>query len=114
MTTIRARFTTPTITATPAALEVLAMTDLSPATVLARHFAGEWGGQPDNAAQRGVSGVWGGDAAQRLRRHPGGRSGSSRTSAAATTITRRSSWPPSIEDGRATFDVRRFEFSRIR
>jgi len=51
MTTIRARFTTPTITATPAALEVLAMADLSPATILARHFAGEGGGQPDNAAR---------------------------------------------------------------
>ncbi len=51
MTTIRARFTTPTITATPAALEVLAMADRSPATILARHFAGEWGGQPDNAAR---------------------------------------------------------------
>jgi len=51
MTTIRARFTTSTITATPAALAVLAMTDRSPATVLARHFAGEWGGQPDNAAR---------------------------------------------------------------
>jgi len=51
MTTIRARFTTPTITATPAALEVLAMADLAPATILARHFAGEWGGQPDNAAR---------------------------------------------------------------
>ncbi len=49
MTTIKARFTTPTITATPAALALLAEADVSPAAVLARHFAGEWGGQPDNA-----------------------------------------------------------------
>ncbi len=51
MTTIRARFTTPTITATPAALETLATAGIAPAAVLARHFAGEWGGQPDNAAR---------------------------------------------------------------
>lgn len=49
MTTIKARFTTPTITATPAALALLAGADVPPAAVLARHFAGEWGGQPDNA-----------------------------------------------------------------
>ncbi len=36
MTTITVRFMTPTITATPAALETL---------------AGEWGGQPDNAVR---------------------------------------------------------------
>lgn len=49
MTTINAHFTTPTITTTPAALALLAGADISPAAVLARHFAGEWGGQPDNA-----------------------------------------------------------------
>jgi len=51
MMTIRARFTTPTITATPAALETLATAGIAPAKILARHFAGEWGGQPDNAAR---------------------------------------------------------------
>jgi len=35
MTTIRARFTTPTITATPAALETLATAGIAPAAVLA-------------------------------------------------------------------------------
>jgi len=48
MTTSNARFMTPTITATPAALDTLAGVGLSPTTVLARHFAGEWGDQPDN------------------------------------------------------------------
>jgi len=51
MMTSNARFMTPTITATPAALNLLAGAGLSPTTVLARHFAGEWGGQPDNAAR---------------------------------------------------------------
>jgi len=51
MTTITARFMTPTITATPAAFETLATAGIAPAAVLARHFAGEWGGQPDNVAR---------------------------------------------------------------
>jgi len=43
MTTSNARFMTPTITATPAALDTLAGVGLSPTTVLARHFAGGLG-----------------------------------------------------------------------
>ncbi len=51
MTTTKVRFMTPTITATPAALETLATAGIAPAAVLAHHFAGEWGSQPDNAAR---------------------------------------------------------------
>ncbi len=49
MPTSKAPFTTPTITAIPAALALLARADISPAAVLVRHVTGEWGGQPDNA-----------------------------------------------------------------
>ncbi len=49
MVTIIARFTTPTLTATPASLETLAAAGIAPSTLLARHFAGEWGGDADNA-----------------------------------------------------------------
>ena len=49
MVTIIARFTTATLTATPAALEILAMAGIAPGALLARHFAGEWGGDADNA-----------------------------------------------------------------
>lgn len=44
------RFTTPTINATHGAMDVLDAAGLTPEAVLHRHFAGEWGGQPDNAA----------------------------------------------------------------
>ncbi len=49
MVTIIARFATSTLTATPAALETLAMAGIAPGALLARHFAGEWGGDADNA-----------------------------------------------------------------
>lgn len=49
MVTIIARFATSTLTATPAALETLAMAGIAPGALLARHFAGEWGGGADNA-----------------------------------------------------------------
>lgn len=49
MVTIIAHFTTATLTATPAALEILAMAGIAPGALLARHFAGEWGGDADNA-----------------------------------------------------------------
>ena len=48
MVAIIARFTTATLTATPAALGILAMAGIAPGTLLARHFAGEWGGDTDN------------------------------------------------------------------
>jgi hypothetical protein len=49
MTTSVARFTTSTIIGTPAALAVLAAAGIAPIAILARHFAGEWGGDADNA-----------------------------------------------------------------
>src|SRR5947209_5803268 len=49
MVTIIARFTTATLTATPAALEILASASIAPGALLAWHFAGEWGGDADNA-----------------------------------------------------------------
>ena len=49
MVTIIACFITSTLTATPASLEILAMADIVPGGLLARYFAGEWGGDADNA-----------------------------------------------------------------
>ncbi len=48
MVTIIARFTISTLTATPAALETLASAGIAPRALLARQFAGEWGGDTDN------------------------------------------------------------------
>ncbi len=45
------RFSTPTILLTPAAMDVLVRAATAPMTLAERHFAGEWGGQPDNAAR---------------------------------------------------------------
>lgn len=45
------RFSTPTVVATLAALGVLSVLGEDPMGLVRRHFAGEWGGQPDNAAR---------------------------------------------------------------
>lgn len=45
------RFTTPTIVATPGALTLLSACGASGTSLVCRHFAGEWNGQPDNAAR---------------------------------------------------------------
>ncbi len=45
------RFSTPTILLTPAAMDVLVRAATAPLTLAEWHFAGEWGGQPDNAAR---------------------------------------------------------------
>ncbi len=46
---ITARFATSTLTATPAALQTLAMACIAPTALLAWHVAGAWGGDADNA-----------------------------------------------------------------
>lgn len=46
-----ARFSTETITATPGALDLLSVLGENPMSLVRRHFAGEWNGQPDNAAR---------------------------------------------------------------
>ena len=43
------RFSTPSIVATPAALTLLDAANVRPITLIQRHFAGGWNGQPDNA-----------------------------------------------------------------
>ncbi len=45
------RFSTPTILLTPAAMDVLVRAATAPLPLAERHFAGEWGGQPDNAVR---------------------------------------------------------------
>ncbi len=45
------RFSTPLAQMTVDARDVLAMAGVAPMTLIARHFAGEWNGQPDNAAR---------------------------------------------------------------
>ncbi len=45
------RFSTPTVVATPGALDVLSPLGEDPMALVRRHFAGEWNGQTDNAAR---------------------------------------------------------------
>jgi hypothetical protein len=50
-TTATRRFSTPLAYSTIGAQEVLVRTGTAPISLIERHFAGEWNGQPDNAAR---------------------------------------------------------------
>jgi hypothetical protein len=50
-TTATRRFSTPLAQMTAGAQEVLQRTGTAPMQLIERHYAGEWNGQPDNAAR---------------------------------------------------------------
>jgi hypothetical protein len=45
------RFSTPTVVMTPGAMGALTTANADPMALVRRHLAGEWNGQPDNAAR---------------------------------------------------------------